>query len=493
MVIVCKKLAGAIFVCCIWAFSNSLYAQIQVAPDRFRIEFTDKNHNSYSISQPELFLSQRALQRRARQGIEVDYNDLPVSYFYIDSLKRMGFEVLNTSRWFNSATLRTTAQEIEKLQNVDFIKYTGLVEIEQIENEETEELDFASFLRFLIENDLLNLDDLFETDEDEEDVDEDDNEYFELHYEDAPAHYGKAAAQIGMLNGQNLHERGFRGNGMFIGVIDGGFFNVNELSGFENMRASGRLRGIVNFTPDVENPLGNNNHGTNVLSILAADLPDQLIGSAPDAEYILLRSEEVEHEYLVEEDNWIVAIEYADSIGVDVINCSLGYTTFDDSSQNHCKTSIDGRSVRTSRAATMAAARGMILCISAGNDGDSNWGIISVPADADSIVAVGAVNPKGRRASFSSTGPTADNRIKPDLMAVGARTAYQNSRGSVVSGNGTSYSAPLIAGLIACLWQVYPNLTNIEIIKMVKRSSTHYNMPNIQYGYGIPDFLKLLE
>jgi len=290
-----------------------------------------------------------------------------------------------------------------------------------------------------------------------------------------------------------LHERGFRGQGMLIAVIDGGFFNVNVLSGFENMRASGRLIGYRNFTTDRANPLGSHSHGTNVLSILAAYLPDQLIGSAPEAYYLLLRSEEVEHEFIVEEDNWIAAVEFADSIGVDIINTSLGYTTFDDPSQNHHRGNLDGRAIRTSRAATMAAARGMILCIAAGNDGNSYWRTISVPADADSIVAVGAVYHDGQRAVFSSIGPTADNRIKPDLMAIGERTAFQNSMGSIVFGSGTSYSSPVLAGLIACLWQAFPEKTNMEIIQMVKRSASHYHAPNTQYGFGIPDFSRLID
>jgi len=280
---------------------------------------------------------------------------------------------------------------------------------------------------------------------------------------------------------------------MFIAVIDGGFYNVKELSAFDSLRTSGRLRGFKNFTPDVKNPLGDNSHGTNVLSIMAAYLPGQLIGSAPDADYLLLRSEEIGHEYIVEEDNWLSAVEYADSIGVDIISCSLGYTTFDDSSQNHHHSKLDGRTVRTSQAATMAAARGMIVCMSAGNEGNSKWKYIAIPADADSIITVGAVYPNGNYAEFSSVGPTADNRVKPDVMAIGARTFYQNSMGNIVTGNGTSYSTPLIAGLVACLWQANPDKNNMEIIEMVKRSASHFDNPNSTYGYGIPDFSLLID
>ena len=468
------------FLVCIALSSIDVHAQIQIAPDRYRVEFTDKNHNSFSIDNPTMFLSERALQRRANHGIEVTQVDLPVSFLYIDSLKRMGFEVLNTSRWFNSATIRCLPEEIEKLNKIDFVKQTftpkkEVIEIEIEDEEDNDEIDLETLLRLLFQDDY-----------------DDNGDDFEYQYVEAPLYYGGAAAQIGMLNGQALHERGFRGQGMFIAVIDGGFFRANELSGFDSLRTAGRFHGLVNFTPDSENPFGRNSHGTNVLSILATCLPGKMIGSAPEADYILLRSEEIEHEYRVEEDNWIAAVEYADSIGVDLISCSLGYTTFDDFSQNHNKDDLDGRTVRTSRAATMAAARGMIVCISAGNSGNDDWGIISVPADADSIVAVGAVYLNGRRAEFSSVGPAADNRIKPDLMAIGARTAYQNSMGSIVTGSGTSYSTPVIAGLIACLWQANKDKTNMEIIEMVKRTASHFDNPDTLYGYGIPDFSKLI-
>jgi len=449
-----------VFIGCLWIPASHLNAQLQVAPDRFRIEFTDKNHNSFSVEQPQYFLSERALQRRARQGIRVTQADLPVSAVYIDSLRRMGIEVLNSSRWLNSATIRCSPEALEKLLNIDFIKRTSVIHRENIA---------------------------------EPVFDYENTNEFSFEYDEAPAYYGRAAAQTGMVNGQALHERGFRGQGMLIAIIDAGFYNVNELSGFESLHTSGRLHGYKNFTPDTENPLGNSSHGTNVLSILATYLPDQMVGSAPEADYLLLRSEEIEHEFLVEEDNWIVAVEYADSIGADIINTSLGYTRFGDPSHDHHRSNLDGRAIRTSRAATMAAARGIIVCVSAGNEGVTSWRTISVPADADSIIAVGAVYPNGQYAEFSSVGPAADNRIKPDLMALGASTAYQNAAGYIAPGSGTSYSTPVLTGLIACLWQAYPEKTNMEIIEMVKRSASHFHAPNPLYGYGIPDFSKLIN
>ena len=451
-----------------------LHAQVEVAPGRYRVMFTDKNHNAYTISQPQFFLSERALQRRERQGIAVSQADLPVSGCYIDSLKQLGVEVLNTSRWFNWATIRCSPENLEKLNHLSFIRHTPAIQKENIH-------DTAVDKGYNLEN-LFSF--LFLNKKEEEAGSK---------YGAPIPYYGLAADQVGMMNGHTLHERGYRGKGMLIAVIDGGFHKVMDLSGFDSLRNSGRLWGIKNFTPDIEKITNESNHGTNVLSIIASHLPGRMMGSAPDADYLLLHSEEIDHEYIVEEDNWIAAVEYADSIGADLITSSLGYTTFDNASQNHSYRELDGRTIPTSRAATMAAARGMIVCMSAGNDGDTNWKFVSVPADADSVITVGAVDREGRYVSFSSKGYTADKRIKPDLVAMGKETAYQNTMGNINTGNGTSYSTPLVAGLIACLWQAFPNKSNIEIIDMVKRSANYFHEPDSLYGYGIPDFSKLMK
>ena len=459
-----------VFICC-WQMSLlCVHAQIQVAPDRYRVEFTDKKHNVYTINQPEFFLSQRALQRRARQGISVTEADLPVSACYIDSLKQMGFEVLNNSRWFNSAIIRSSPENLEKLEHFNFIKHHPVIQKERVQDTTVDDDDFFVF-HFKRKNEPDSA----------------------SKYAASAQYYGQAADQVGMMNGQALHNRGFRGKGKLIAVIDGGFYKVMELSGFDSLRNSGRLREMKNFTPEINDNSEENGHGANVLSIIASHLQGRMMGTAPDAEFVLLRSEESDSEYIVEEDNWVTAVEYADSIGVDLITTSLGYTTFDERSQNHCYQELDGRAARASQAATMAAARGIIVCVSAGNDGDTRWKYVSVPADADSVVTVGAVDRNGRYVSFSSHGHTADNRIKPDLTAMGKETAYQNSMGNINTGNGTSYSTPLLAGLMACLWQAFPDSGNMEIIEMVKRSASHFNEPDSLYGYGIPDFSKPMQ
>ncbi|MDR2038896.1 MAG: S8 family peptidase [Bacteroidales bacterium] len=451
-------------------FTVDLTAQIKVAPGRYRVEFTDKSHNVYTVDRPGDFLSDRAIERRKKQNIHLTQKDLPVSQYYIDSISKLGMKVLNVSKWFNSIVVKCDEKDLGLLDGISFVKKNRLTpgKKKNGDHRENTEIDLESiFSSFFQSGGLQTL------------------------YGASDDYYGKATTQIGMLGGHVLHNSGYRGKGMLIAVIDGGFYNVDLLSGFDRMHHEDRLVRLKNFTIH-EDIFGQNNHGSNVLSIIAADLPGRMVGSAPDADYLLLRSEEIGTEYLVEEDNWISAVEFADSIGVDLVSTSLGYSIFDDTLQNHVWTDLDGRTTRASYAATMASARGIIVCLSAGNDGDRSWRYVSVPGDADSILTIGAVDRQGKYASFSSIGPTADGRIKPDLTAMGKTTAYQGSMGQINSGNGTSYSTPLLAGFMACLWQAHPDKNNMEIIQMVKESADRYNHPDSLYGYGIPDFAKLI-
>ncbi|MDR1673110.1 MAG: S8 family serine peptidase [Bacteroidales bacterium] len=451
-----------------WLFPLCLAGQIRIAHDRYRIEFTDKAHSTYSIDHPEDFLSPRSLQRRAKQGIPVTPADLPVSRFYVDSLKRTGIEVLHVSRWFNSAVVRAGETDMERLKNMDFIGKSIFIPSETPKHEEDSVQMLLDLLNFLLKQ----------------------KDTAGLSYGAPSEYYGKSAQQTGMLNGHILHQYGYSGHDMLIAVIDAGFYGADSLSGFAHLHGKGLP--VRNFT-DHKGIYGTDNHGANVLSIIAAKLPGQMIGSAPDADYVLLRSEETGSETMAEEDNWIAAIEYADSIGADLVSSSLGYSEFDTPEHNHVWADLNGRTARASRAAAMAAARGMIVCISAGNAGNKSWKYIAVPADADSILTVGAVDDRKNIAMFSSTGPTADGRIKPDVMAMGEKAAYQNSLGHIATGDGTSYSTPLLAGFVACLWQAFPEKTNMEIIGIVRQSSDRHSSPDSLYGYGIPDFAKALS
>ena len=302
--------------------------------------------------------------------------------------------------------------------------------------------------------------------------------------------YGQSKDQIYMLNGECLHNQGYNGTGMQIGIIDDGFMNAPTANVFDSLWHNNQVIATHDFFNDNNTQIYNEGgHGTEVLSCMAANMPGQMIGTAPYAKFYLLRSEIDSTEKIIEEYQWVAAIEYADSAGVDVVNSSLGYTTFDDPTQSHTWADLNGRTSVASISATMAARRGMIVCVAAGNEGGSNWEKISVPADADSILAVGAVDAVGTYANFSSTGNTADGRIKPDVVAQGQNTCiYSVGTGSVGYGNGTSFASPTLAGMVACLWQGNPAKTNMQVINAIKQSASQYSSPDSLLGYGIPDF-----
>jgi hypothetical protein len=302
--------------------------------------------------------------------------------------------------------------------------------------------------------------------------------------------HGEAQTQTEMVNGHYLHELGFKGDGMYIALMDAGFENVNTIAAFDSMRLQGRLLGTYDFVRDQENVFDLGSHGRNVLSIMAGNIPGSFLGSAPNASYFLFRTEEGVSEYMIEEDNWVAAAERADSLGVDVMNTSLGYTNYDDPTMSHTYEDMDGRTARISIASTIAARKGMVVVTSAGNLGRSSWRYISAPGDADSVLTIGAVNGDGNHAGFSSYGPTADGRVKPDIVGMGQNTSYIDASSAVRQGNGTSYSAPLLAGFVACLWQSEPTMNPQQLIQLVRESAHNYANPTDSLGYGIPDFQK---
>ncbi|HEY0978351.1 MAG TPA: S8 family serine peptidase, partial [Flavobacteriales bacterium] len=302
--------------------------------------------------------------------------------------------------------------------------------------------------------------------------------------------YGEAYRQVSMMNGHLLHNLGAaRGEGMLIGILDSGFEGADHYPGFAALRDQGGIAFTKDFVQAGGNVFLTHNHGRMVLSVMAAEIPGRLRGTAPNARYALARTENAENEYLLEEDNWVSGAEWCDSLGCDVLNTSLGYTTFDDPTQDHTYADLDGNTTRISIAARIASERGMIPVNSAGNSGDNEWHYISAPADAEGILTVGAVDNDRRVADFSSRGPTADGRLKPDVSAVGEGTVGLGwDPYNPASGNGTSFSSPLVAGLTACLWQLHPEATNTAIMDAVRRSASHHNDPNDSIGYGIPDY-----
>ena len=291
-----------------------------------------------------------------------------------------------------------------------------------------------------------------------------------------------------MLNLQYLHKEGFRGQGMLIAILDAGFYKVNELAAFDSIRINKQIIATYDFVDKDTSVYDAATHGMMVLSTIAGNLPGEFVGTAPKANFLLLRTEQTASEYLIEEHNWAVAAEYADSMGVDIINSSLGYNNFDDTLQSHHYQDMDGNTTIISRAADLAAKKGILVVSSAGNEGFSDWRYITAPADADSILSVGAVTEDKNIAFFSSAGPTSDGQIKPDVCALGMPAAVCAADGSINSSSGTSFSAPITTGAISCLWQAHPELNNMQIIDAIRRSADRYGQPDTLFGYGIPDF-----
>ncbi len=430
----------------------------QVAENCYRLFLTDKNNTGFSILNPEEFLSQKSINRRINQKINIIENDLPVSNEYIDSLKSLGLNVLTKSKWLNNVVVYSTNSSL-----IDTITQLGFIKSIQKNHSS---LSSSSFKNSLERKNLTQTN--------------------EAYYPD----YGSSGTQISMLNGHVLHRSGYSGSGITIAVIDAGFLDVDVLPAFDSLWLNNQILGVKDFVDSDNQVFDASSHGMKVLSVIGGNMHGELIGSAPKANYWLLRSEDNSTEQSIEEDHWVAAAEFADSVGVDIINSSLGYTEFDNSDQNYSYSDMDGNTTIITKAADIAASKGILVISSAGNLGDDPWEYISAPADGDSVLTVGATDSYANYAYFSGLGPTADGRIKPNIAAMGLQTVLQGVDGNVSIGNGTSFSAPLISGLAACLWQSSPELTNMEIFKRIEESSHHYSNPDYKTGYGIPDFGK---
>jgi serine protease AprX len=432
----------------------SVRLQAQVAPHTYWIQFTNKDHNTYSLSRPLDFLSQRSLDRRTRQGLTLSESDLPVSRPYLDSLRKIGGKVLFTSRWQNTATVYSA--------DTNFLSNAFKISIVKagIKVYKTDIKVHAMAQTMLSALDTYNSDD-----------------------------YGASFGQIHIHNGELMHNSGFRGQNMVIGILDAGFYNVDKLSAFKAMRDRKGILGVHDFLRGDDSVFNKDTHGMIVLSVICGNIRGKLIGTAPEADFYLFRTENAATEYEVEEATWVAGMERADSVGADVINSSLGYTTFDDPKMNHSYTDMDGHTTIISKEASLAASKGIILANSAGNLGTRAFHYVSAPADAENILTVGAIGKDRKLANYTSRGPTYDGRIKPDVSAIGYQTISATTVDGEVAGvNGTSLSSPVIAGLVTCLWQEFPHKSSYEIIDAVKRSSDRYANPNDSFGYGIPDF-----
>lgn len=440
----------------------------------WRLTLRDKAGSPYSLDRPQRWLSNKSVERRRRQGLALDSTDLPVSPMYVNRLRaEKGACVVGQSRWNNTVLVGSTDTTIlQRLASQPFVTKAECVwispdSVERVMKEWTYNSSFNPW-------DSVK-----------------------------SAYYGNGQEQIEMLNGHRLHARGYRGHGMTIAVLDGGFLNADRIPALERTRIAG-TRNLVCPMGAIANKLTvygtadddaesaalyrSTDHGTKVLSAMAADCPKVLVGTAPDARYWLLRCEDRQTEQPVEEDYWTMAAEFADSAGVDIISSSLGYNEYDGHRGDYRLRDLDGKTALISRTASLLARKGIILINSAGNLGMGPWKKITFPADAEDILTVGAVNNERKNAPFCGVGPTQDGRVKPDVLALGSPASLISGRGTLIRDMGTSFSTPIVAGLVACLWQSLPNKTALEIIHLVRQTSSQHQEPDNIYGYGIPNF-----
>lgn len=419
----------------------------------YRVYFRDKGPYE-GIYTPADLLSQRSLQRREKSGItSIDYRDIPVNDRYTSAIISLGLTLHCTSKWMNTGLFRSQNPiNTTTIANLPFVKEVKLVKTPGIKGL-PRKMDPSADQNSLTSHDL----------------------------------------PIAMLKGFSLHYSGFTGDSILIAVLDGGFINGNSIKSLEHLRARNGIVATHDFVLAKEDVYNASSHGTAVMSILAGRIPDLIYGSAPDADYILLKTEDAESEYPYEEDLWVAGAEFADSAGADIISSSLGYYEFDDPSMNYKLQDLDGNTAFVTIAADIAASKGILVVNSAGNERDNLWRKIIFPSDGDSVLAVGAVNEQNSISTFSSAGPSSDRRVKPDNVAMGVDIPVQTAIGYVSRGSGTSFSCPVLSGMAACLLQAVPKSTNMDIIEALQKSGDRWNDPDSLYGYGLPDMTKALS
>ncbi len=445
-----------------------LFFQITIAQTttNYWVLFKDKKGNPYSISRPSEYLSERSIARRQRQHILITESDLPVNPTYINALKLLGVTIINQSKWFNAVTIASTdISKINTIRKLSYVKEIKTISISPTKN---------NFSKFELENDKIPVS-----------IDRSG-----IVSAVTVLNYGLSYYQAHQIGVDCLHNLGYQGQGMIIAELDAGFEKVDSLPAFDSLRMNNQLLGTHDFVIGGTVLYQGHPHGMNTLSCMVGNLPGRIVGTAPKAKYWLLRTEDAATESLQEEINWSVGAEFADSVGADVINSSLGYNIFDNAADNHSYLDLDGNTTIITKAADMAVSKGMFVVSSAGNAGGPPWFKITAPADADSVLTVGAVDSAGTIASFSSRGPTSDGRFKPNTVARGVKAIVASQYGDVFKQSGTSFSSPITAGAVACLWQANPTKTNMEILDAIQQSASQYSNRDTIKGYGIPNFCK---
>lgn len=430
--------------------TNLLNGQALTYSYFYRVYLKDKGSNGAISYPPGNILSPRAISRRQKAGIPVDYTDIPVNKDYLYQISAAGFTLHCTSKWMNTALFKTQSPaDINLLLNLPFVSDVKIV-------------------RTPGKKRILN-----------------DKLFFQLNQADFPAF----DTPVAMVNGSPLHNSGFDGKNILIAILDGGFTDADKISSVQDLRIRNGIKATYDFVKNNNFVYSFSTHGTAVFSVFAGKAQGFIEGTAPGADYLLLKTEDVESEFPCEEDFWAAGAEFADSSGADIISSSLGYFTFDDPSLNYKFSDLDGKTAFVTRAAESAASKGILVVNSAGNERTTNWKRIIFPADGKRVLAVGAVDGNNLISDFSSAGPSADGRIKPDNVALGVNVPIQTATNSFFRSNGTSFSCPVLSGMAACLMQAVPEAKNSDVIEALHSCADRYNSPDSLYGYGIPDMV----
>ncbi len=431
-----------------------VHAQEPVYPYFYRIYFKDKGENINRIYSASDLLSSKAIDRRQKAGIVApDFRDLPLDKSYLDQISNLGLKLHTTSKWMNTALFKSqSAFDIRILSDLPFVNDVKIVKTPGAKSRHNDKLAFN------------------------------------VEQTDFPSY----DRPVTMVNGRSMHDSGYDGTGVLIAILDGGFINADNISSLGGLRARKGILTTYDFVNRTGTVYNSSSHGTAVLSVIAGSLPGQIEGSAPGADFLLLKTEDVNSEFPCEEDYWAAGAEFADSTGADIISSSLGYFNFDDPTLNYKNSDLNGKTAFITIAAEIAASKGILVVTSAGNERTQQWEQIIFPADGDSVLAVGAVDGNNIISDFSSAGPSADGRIKPDNVAMGVNVPVQVSENSIGRSSGTSFSCPLLSGMAACLLQAVPKAVNSDIITAFHSSADRYNYPDSLYGYGIPNIVLVL-
>lgn len=442
----------------------SVYAQEMY----YFVPFKDKQGTPYQLSKPEEFLGSRSLERRKKQNIAIIEEDLPVNPAYLSQIKAKNARIHHTTKWLNGVVVLCKEDVLNEIKNLDFVKKEG---IKIVKTRPTTEAERTANNKRTYKTRQNNKDFIGKFDFSKND-------------------YGYSYNQIQMIAADEMHKKGFFGEGIIMAIFDSGFSNADKQTYFKHLFENGQILDTYDFVMNEKSVYEDDDHGRMVLSCIAAWQKGLITGTAPKAQFYLFRTEDASSEFLIEEYNWLVAAERADSLGVDIISSSLGYTNFDDKSTSYQLKDLDGKTAISTRAAETAAQKGIVVVTSAGNEGGGSWGKISAPADAASVLSIGAVNGRGAIAYFSSRGNTADGRIKPDVLAMGLGTTVGSNDSDATTASGTSFSCPITAGLVAGFWQANPQLSSKQVVEYIRRSGNQYAKPDSVYGYGIVNFVR---